>query len=55
MVRTRDFAYDAGLGTETSITIRDFNVLLSVLYAKTLHGPNEIKGSKVLFSIRTVR
>ena len=55
MVRVRDFAVDAGLGAETSIGIRDFNVLLSVLYARTIRGVDDIKGSKVRFSIRTVR
>ncbi len=46
---------DAGLGTETSITIRDFDVYLSVIYAKTLTGPEELRGSKVRFAIRTAR
>jgi hypothetical protein len=46
---------DAGLGTETSLTIRDFEVLLSVVYARTLHAPDGFKGSKVRFSIRTIR
>src|SRR5438067_6521127 len=55
MVRVRDFAVDAGLGTEASVTVRDFNVILSVLYARTLRGIEGIKGNKVLFSIRTVR
>ena len=40
---------------EASIAIRDFNVLFSVLAAKTVRGNEDIKGSKVLFSIRTVR
>jgi hypothetical protein len=55
MIHTRDFAVDAGLGIEASIGIRDFNVLFSVLAAKTIRGMDEIKGNKVLFSIRTVR
>jgi hypothetical protein len=46
---------DAGLGAETSITIRDFDVYLSVVYAKTLTGPEELRGSKVRFAIRTAR
>lgn len=55
MVRTKDFVVDAGLGGETSVGIRDFNVLLSVLYARTIRGTDGVKGSKVRFSIRTVR
>ena len=55
IARTRDFAVDAGLGTEMAITIRDFEVLLSVLYAHTIRAPDERKGNKVQFSIHTVR
>jgi hypothetical protein len=55
VVRTRDFVTDAGVGTEASIGIRDFTVLFSVLYAHTIRGPEELKGSKWRFSIRTVR
>ena len=44
-----------GGGTEASITVRDFTVLFSVLYARTIRGVDDIKGSKVRFSIRTVR
>jgi hypothetical protein len=38
-----------------SLTIREFEVLLSVLYAHTIKAPNERKGNKVQFSIHTVR
>jgi hypothetical protein len=55
LARTRDFAVDAGLGTETALTIRDFEVILSILYAHTLRAPDERKGNKVQFSIHTVR
>jgi hypothetical protein len=55
LVRTRDFAVDAGLGTETSLTIRDFEVLLSVLFAHTIRAPDARKSNKVQFSIHTVR
>lgn len=48
-------AVDVGLGTETSITIRDFDVLFSVIYAHTVHAPEDLKGGKVRFSIRTIR
>ena len=55
LVRVRDFVVDAGLGTETSLVIRDFNILLSVLYARTMRGPVDLKGHKWQISIRTVR
>ena len=55
IARTRDFAVDAGLGTEMALTIREFEVLLSVLYAHTIRAPDERKGNKVQFSIHTVR
>ena len=55
---------DAGLGTEMSIAVRDFDVLFSVLYAKGLSAPTcadpkpdlcrDLKNSRWLFSIRTV-
>ena len=47
-------AVDAGLGTEASVTIRDFDVLLSVIYARTIKADEGLKGSKVRFSIRTI-
>jgi len=55
LFRTRDFAIDAGIGTEMAMTVREFDVLLSLLYAHTLRGPNERKGHKIQFSIHTIR
>jgi hypothetical protein len=55
LFRTRDFAVDAGVGTETALTVRDFEVLVSILYAHTFRAPEERKGNKVQFSIHTVR
>ncbi|MEA2336523.1 MAG: hypothetical protein QOE82_530 [Thermoanaerobaculia bacterium] len=55
LFRTRDFAVDAGLGTEMALTVRDFEVLISVLYAHTFRAPEERKSNKVQFSIHTVR
>ena len=46
---------DAGLGFESSIAVRDFDVLFSVIYAHTVHAPDNLRGGKVRFSIRTVR
>jgi hypothetical protein len=54
-VRPRDYVVDAGLGTETSLHVRDYEVLLSVVYAHTVHSPDALKGGKWRFSIRTVR
>ena len=55
LVKSKDAVVDAGLGTETALTVRDFEVLISVLYARTFHAPDGLKGSKVRFSVRTVR
>ncbi len=54
-VKPRDYVVDAGLGTEASLRVRDYDVLFSVIYAHTVRGPDELKGSKWRFSIRTVR
>jgi hypothetical protein len=53
-VKVKDYVVDAGLGSEMALVFRDFDVLISVIYAHTVHSPNEIKGSKVLLSIRTI-
>jgi len=53
--KPRDYVVDAGLGTETSLRVRDYEVLLSVVYAHTLHAPDDLRGGKLRFSIRTVR
>jgi len=55
LAKKNNVAVDAGIGTEASIGIRDFDVLLSVVYARGIHGADNLKGSKVRFSIRTVR
>lgn len=47
---------DVGLGTESAITYRDWDVYLSVLYAHPVRRPDEIeKGRGFRFAIRTVR
>ena len=51
----RTTVVDAGLGTEASVTVRDFDVLFSVLYARTIRAENGLGGSKVRVSIRTIR
>lgn len=55
LTQTSDFVVDAGVGAEASVTVRDFEVILSVLYANTVHAPEALKGQNVKFSIRTVR
>jgi hypothetical protein len=52
--KTRDFAVDAGLGTEMQLTVRDYEVLVSVLFAHTIRAPQERKSNKVQFTIHTV-
>ncbi|HEX7420052.1 MAG TPA: hypothetical protein VF505_09210 [Thermoanaerobaculia bacterium] len=55
LVKSNGAVVDAGLGSEMAITVRDFDVLVSVVYARTVTAPAELKGSKVRFFIRTVR
>jgi hypothetical protein len=55
VAKLHDFTVDAGLGSEMSLTIRDFDVLVSVIYAHTVRTPTGITGSKVLLSIHTIR
>jgi hypothetical protein len=54
-VRFHNYIVDAGLGTEASITIRDFEVLLSAVYAHTVRAPDGLSGGKYHLSIRTIR
>ena len=55
IARTSNDVFDAGLGAETSLTFRDYDIILSVIYAHTVHAPDALKGGKVRFSIRTSR
>jgi hypothetical protein len=55
IVRSTNAVVDAGLGTEASLTVRDFEVLLSVVVARPIHAPSEFKGNSIRFSIKTVR
>jgi hypothetical protein len=55
LTKVRDYVADAGIGAEASIAVRDFDVLISVIYAHTVHADDPIKGSKIRFSIRTIR
>ena len=55
LVKSDAAVVDAGLGSEMAITVRDFDVLVSVVYSRTVKAPDELKGSKVRFFIRTIR
>jgi hypothetical protein len=55
LTKSENFVFDAGIGTEASLRIRDFDVLFSVIYAHTFHAPGDMRGDKVRFSIRTIR
>ncbi|HXI12760.1 MAG TPA: hypothetical protein VNM92_08945 [Thermoanaerobaculia bacterium] len=50
-----NFVLDGGLGAEASLTVRDYNILLSLLYAKTFKGPEELQGQEIRFAVRTSR
>ncbi|MGZ8867213.1 MAG: hypothetical protein ACXW2P_02640 [Thermoanaerobaculia bacterium] len=66
MTKTDQAVIDAGLGFEASITVRDFEVLLGVLWASTIKAPGcpvddssldcrDLKGGKFRYSVRTIR
>lgn len=50
-----EYAVDGGLGIEAGLTVRDYDVYLTVVYAQTLHAPEDLEGSEVRFSVRTSR
>lgn len=55
IVRVREYVADAGVGAESSVRVRDFDVLLSVIYAQTIRKRAGVGGHEIKFSIRTVR
>ncbi len=55
LFKSRQLVADAGMGSEMALSVRDYDVLLSVVYARTFHAPYKLGGSKVRFFIRTVR
>lgn len=55
VVKSDRLVVDAGIGGEASLTVRDFEVLFSVIYARPVRAPEELDGGKVRFSIRTIR
>ncbi len=53
---TKRIVVDAGIGTESAITYRDWDVYLSVIYAHPIRKPDDVdKNNGFRFSIRTVR
>jgi hypothetical protein len=50
-----DYVVDAGVGFEASLRVRDYDVVLSAVYARTVVAPAEFEGDEVLFSVRTRR
>ncbi len=56
LTTTKRIVVDAGIGTESAITYRDWDVYLSIVYAYPIRRPDEIeKGNGIRFAIRTVR
>ena len=55
IVKSSSNAVDGGIGTEASLTIRDFEVLLSAVFAHTFRAPAGLAGNKFIFSVRTIR
>jgi hypothetical protein len=55
IAKSNSTVVDAGLGFESGLTVREYDVILSVLYARTVHAPDGMKGGTFRFFIRTIR
>jgi hypothetical protein len=55
IAKANNTVVDAGLGFESGLTVRDYDVILSVLYAHTVHAPDGMRGGTWRFFIRTSR
>jgi hypothetical protein len=55
IVKSGSTAVDGGLGAESLFTVRDFQVLLSALFAHTFRAPGGLGGNKFIFSVHTIR
>jgi hypothetical protein len=56
LAKSNSLVVDAGIGTEHAITFRDWDIYLSVIYAKAIKKPDAMdEGNGFRFSIRTVR
>ena len=55
LAKSNRIVVDAGIGTESAITFRDYDIYFSVIYAKAVRKPDGIdEGNGFRFSIRTV-
>ncbi|MEO8216447.1 MAG: hypothetical protein ABI718_05135 [Acidobacteriota bacterium] len=50
-----DLTADAGLGVESSVTVRDFTVYLTAVFASTVQAPDALRHNEFRFSVRTTR
>jgi hypothetical protein len=50
-----NYVVDVGLGFEAALRIRDYDVILSAVFAKTVVAPSALEGEELLFSVRTRR
>jgi hypothetical protein len=56
ITKSQRLVADVGVGTESALAFRDYDIYLSVIVAHTVKSPEDINGgTKVRFSIRTVR
>lgn len=56
LVKGNRLVVDAGIGTESAITFRDWDIYLSVIYARPIRKPDDIENNNGFrFAIRTVR
>ena len=55
IAKSKSTVVDAGLGFESALTVREYDVIFSVLYAHTVHAPDGLKGGVFRFFIRTSR
>ncbi|HUF18808.1 MAG TPA: hypothetical protein VMS12_12260 [Thermoanaerobaculia bacterium] len=50
-----DLLVDAGLGFEVSLFVRDYEVFINCVYARTVSTPQSLEGDDIRFSVRTAR
>ncbi|HVT02223.1 MAG TPA: hypothetical protein VHL58_02480 [Thermoanaerobaculia bacterium] len=50
-----DYVVDAGVGFEANLTVRNYDVYLTTVYAQTVRAPQDLKGHEIRFSVRTSR
>lgn len=48
-----EYAYDAGIGIEASLTFRDTEIFLTTIYARTIGGADILENDEIRFSVRT--